>query len=57
MKAITLVISMLLPVYMYVLIGTNAVMITAPLLIVTALIAALCSCLIVAVLMLSKGGN
>jgi hypothetical protein len=54
MQGLTLAISILLPVYLYVLIGTNAVMITTPLLIVTALISLLCLSLIIGVVLLNK---
>jgi hypothetical protein len=57
MQGLTLAVSILLPVYLYVLIGTNAVMITAPLLIFTALISLLCLSLLIAVMLLNKVNN
>jgi hypothetical protein len=54
MQGLTLAVSILLPVYLYVLIGTNAVIITAPLLIFTALISLLCLSLIAAIIVFNK---
>jgi hypothetical protein len=57
MQGLTLAVSILLPVYLYVLIGTNAVMITTPLLIVTALISLLSLSLIGGIILLNKAAN